>query len=69
MSLTLVLIAFFHYTGFVNWKTVGVITIDQQTMGGSLTARFVRKPKKTNEVAYYVLIVIMVLAIVRLFFW
>lgn len=63
---TLLLILLFHYQGMIDWKLGGIMAIGQ-TFGGYLTAKFASRYKKADQVAYYVLIVVMVLAIGKLF--
>jgi hypothetical protein len=63
---TLLLITLFHYQGMIDWKLGGIMAIGQ-TLGGYLTAKFASQYKKADQVAYYVLIVVMVLAIGKLF--
>ena len=64
---TLVLIVIFHYQGMIDWKLGGLMAIGQ-TMGGFLAARFATKSKKADQIAYYVLVVVLVLAVIKLFF-
>jgi len=64
---TLVLIVVFHFQGMIDWK-IGAIMAVGQTAGGYLAARFGSKSKKADQIAYYVLIVVLVLAVVKLFF-
>jgi uncharacterized membrane protein YfcA len=63
---TFLLIALFHYQGMIDWK-IGSIMAVGQTLGGYLTARFVSKHKKADQIAYYVLIIVLILAIIKLF--
>ena len=63
---TLLLIALFHYQGMIDWKLGGIMAIGQ-TMGGYLTAKFASKSKWADQVAYYVLIVVLLLAIGKMF--
>jgi len=65
---TLLVIGLFHYKGMIDWKIGGLMAIGQ-TLGGFLTARFASSYKYANQVAYYTLIVVMVLALAKLFFW
>lgn len=64
---TFLLIALFHYQGMIDWKLGGIMAIGQ-TLGGYLTAQFASKYKKADQVAYYLLIVVLILAITKLFF-
>lgn len=64
---TVVIIFMFHYQGLIDWKLGGIMAIGQ-TIGGYLTARFASKSKWADQIAYYVLIVVLVLAVVRMFF-
>ncbi len=63
---TLLVIALFHFQGLIDWKIGGIMAIGQ-TLGGFLTARFASHNKYANQVAYYTLIVVMLLAIAKLF--
>jgi len=64
---TFLLILLFHYQGMIDWKLGGIMAIGQ-TLGGFLTAKFASKYKKADQIAYYVLIVVMLIAIAKLFF-
>jgi len=64
---TLLLIGLFHYQGMIDWK-LGAIMAVGQTAGGYLTARFASRHKKADQIAYYVLIIVLILAIIKLFF-
>jgi len=64
---TLFVLAMFHFQGLVDWK-IGSILAVGQTIGGYLTAKFASKSKWADQIAYYVLIIVLVLAIVKLFF-
>jgi len=63
---TLLLIGLFNYQGMIDWK-IGCIMALGQTLGGYLTARFASKHKNADKIAYYVLIVVLILAIGKLF--
>jgi hypothetical protein len=65
---TLLVIGMFHYKGMIDWKIGGLMAIGQ-TLGGFLTARFASNYKYANQVAYYTLLVVMILAIMKLFFF
>ena len=64
---TLFVIGMFHYQGLIDWKLGGIMAIGQ-TLGGYLTARFASKSKWADQIAYYVLIIVLVLAVAKLFF-
>jgi len=64
---TLVLIVVFHFQGMIDWKLGGIMAIGQ-TLGGYLAARFATKSKMADQIAYYVLVAVLVLAVVKLFF-
>lgn len=66
-SYTLVVLAMFHFQGLVDWKIGSILAIGQ-TIGGYLTARFASKNKWADQIAYYVLIVVLLAAIGKLFF-
>jgi len=63
---TLFVIGMFHYQGLIDWKIGGIMAIGQ-TIGGWLTARFASKSKWADQVAYYVLIVVLIAAILRMY--
>ncbi len=63
---TLFVIAIFHYQGLIDWKLGGIMAIGQTT-GGFLTARFASKNKWADQVAYYVLIIVLIGAIGKMF--
>lgn len=65
---TLLLIVLFHYQGMINWKLGGVMALGQ-TLGGYLTAKFVSKNRKTDQIAYYVLIAVLIMAITKMSFF
>ncbi len=64
---TVVVLAIFAWQGLVDWKAGGLIAIGQ-VAGGWTCARFASRHPLAGKIAYYVLVVIVVLAIVRLFF-
>lgn len=64
---TLLLIGLFHYQGMIDWKLGGIMALGQ-TLGGFLTAKFASQYKKADQIAYYVLIIVLLLAVVKLFF-
>jgi uncharacterized membrane protein YfcA len=63
---TFLLILLFHFQGMIDWKLGGIMAVGQ-TLGGYLTAKFASQYKKADQIAYYVLIVVMILAIAKLF--
>lgn len=63
---TFLLILLFHYQGMIDWK-IGSLMAVGQTIGGYLTARFASHYKKADQVAYYVLVVVLIFAVVKLF--
>lgn len=63
---TLLLILLFHYKGLIDWKLGSIMAIGQ-TLGGYLTAKFASSHKNADQIAYYVLIIVLVLAIGKLF--
>ncbi|NNE30478.1 MAG: sulfite exporter TauE/SafE family protein [Saprospiraceae bacterium] len=63
---TLFGIAIFHWQGLIDWKAGGLLAIGQ-AVGGFLAARFATKHPKANLWAYRLLVLIIVLAILRLF--
>ncbi|MEM1326943.1 MAG: sulfite exporter TauE/SafE family protein [Bacteroidota bacterium] len=63
---TILVLAIFHWKGLVDWK-VGFILASGQTLGGYLTARIASRYEKANVWAHRLLVVVVVLAILRLF--
>jgi len=63
---TFLVILLFHYKGMIDWKLGGIMAIGQ-TLGGYLTAKFASRHKKADQIAYYVLIIVLLLAIGKLF--
>ncbi len=63
---TLFVIGIFHFQGLIDWK-MGLIMAIGQTLGGYLTAKFASRYKQADQIAYYVLIVVLVVAVVKLF--
>ena len=64
--LTIFALSIFHYKGLVDWKIGGIMAIGQAT-GGWATATYVSRYKRADEVAYWVLVVIVLVAVIRLF--
>jgi len=63
---TLFVIGLFHFQGLIDWK-MGAIMAIGQTTGGYVTAKFATRNKKADQIAYYVLIVVLIAAVVKLF--
>jgi len=63
---TVFVIGIFHWKGMIDWKAGGVLAIGQ-TAGGWLAANFASKYEKADIWAYRLLVVIVVLAIAKLF--
>ena len=63
---TLVVICIFHFQGLIDWK-MGLLMASGQTLSSYLTAKFVSRNKKADQIAYYVLIVVLIAAVVKLF--
>ena len=63
---TIAVIAIFQWQGLIDWKIGGIIAIGQMT-GGWLTANFASKNPKANVWAHRVLVVMVIVAILRLF--
>ena len=64
--LTIFALSIFHYKGLVDWKIGAIVAIGQAT-GGYLTATYVSRFEKADQVAYWVLVVIVITAVIRLF--
>ena len=64
--LTVFALSIFHFQGIVNWKIGALMAIGQAT-GGWATATYFSRFKKADEVAYWVLVFIVVAAVIRLF--
>ena len=59
-------LAIFHFNGFVDWK-IGTVMGVAQFLGSWMTARFASRYKGIEKVAYYMLIIAMILAVLKLF--
>jgi len=65
---TLVVIGLFAYKGMIDWRIGGIMAIGQ-TLGGWLTARFATRVSWADKAAYYLLIIILTLALSKMFFF
>ena len=63
---TILAVALFHWKGLIDWKIGGTIGIGQ-AIGGYLTAEFASKYPKANVWAYYILVIMVLLAILSTF--
>ena len=63
---TIFVLAIFQWKGLIDWKIGGIIAIGQMA-GGWVTANFASKYEKANVWAHRLLIVVVILAIIRLF--
>lgn len=63
---TLLVILVFQYHGMIDWK-LGLLMALGQTAGGWLTAHYASNSPKANSWAYWVLVAIVLLAVVKLF--
>ena len=59
-------IAIFAWRGMIDWKLGAIVAIGQ-TIGGWVTATYASKSPKANQVAYWVLVVVVILGILSLF--
>ncbi|NND34808.1 MAG: sulfite exporter TauE/SafE family protein [Saprospiraceae bacterium] len=63
---TLIVLAIFQYKGLVRWD-IGLVLAAGQTVGGWYTAKFASRHPQANKVAYWLLIVIVILALANMF--
>lgn len=63
---TLAAVAIFAWQGMIDWKLGGLMAIGQ-TAGGYLTARFAATDPRAGKWAYWILIIVVVWAIARMF--
>ena len=63
---TILAVIIFHYQGMIDWK-IGLVMAIGQTLGGYYAAVFAAKSEKANYWAHRILVVVVVLAIVKLF--
>jgi uncharacterized membrane protein YfcA len=63
---TIVVIAIFQWKGLIDWEIGGIIAIGQMT-GGWLTANFASKNEQANVWAHRLLVIMVVVAVLRLF--
>lgn len=66
MLYTVVVIAIFQWKGLIDWK-VGLILAIGQTIGAYLAATFASKYPKADFYAYILVVIVVILAIVKLF--
>lgn len=65
---TIIVLAIFQWRGLVQWD-VGLVLAIGQTAGGWYTAKFASRHPQANVVAYWVLMGIVILVLLRLFFF
>lgn len=65
---TIVVLLIFQWKGLVHWE-YGLIIAIGQSIGGYLTAKYASESKSASLVAYVLLVVMVFVAIVRLFFF
>lgn len=63
---TIVVIAVFQWKGLIDWKIGGLMAIGQ-SIGGWLTARFAVRYEHADQAAYWLLVGIVVLAVLKVF--
>jgi uncharacterized membrane protein YfcA len=63
---TVFVIAIFQWKGLIDWQ-IGAILAIGQTAGGWFTAQFASRYEKANLWAYRLLVVVMILAVIKLF--
>lgn len=63
---TLLALAIFQYRGLINWP-MGLLMASGQTVGGYLTAHYASRYPQANVWAHRVLVVVVVLALIKLF--
>ncbi|MCB0639732.1 MAG: sulfite exporter TauE/SafE family protein [Lewinella sp.] len=61
-----VAVAIFAWQGLVEWKIGGLMAVGQ-TAGGYLTARFAATDPRAGKWAYYILVTVVLLAILRMY--
>ncbi|MCB0643201.1 MAG: sulfite exporter TauE/SafE family protein, partial [Phaeodactylibacter sp.] len=65
---TIIALVLFQINGLVDWKTGSVLAIAQAT-GGYLTANFASKDKRANLWAHRLLVVVVLIAVLKLFLY
>jgi len=63
---TLLVIFIFQYKGLIRWD-IGLVLAFGQTIGGWYTAKFASSHPKANQIAYWMLITIVLLALANMF--
>lgn len=65
--LTIFALAIFHSKGLIDWRIGGIMAIGQ-AIGGWATARYASQYKQADTVAYWLLLIIVIGAVISLFF-
>jgi uncharacterized membrane protein YfcA len=63
---TVIVLAIFQFKGLIDWR-YGLIIAVGQSLGGYFTAEFASKYKYADQIAYYLLVVVMIIAIASTF--
>lgn len=63
-----VAVAIFAWQGLIDWELGGLMAVGQ-TAGGYLTARFAATDPRAGKWAYYILVAVVLLAILRMYGW
>jgi uncharacterized protein len=63
---TIIVLIIFQWKGLVDWRAGAMLAVGQAS-GGYVTAKFGSKSKYAGQIAYYLLLVIVVTVVIRLF--
>lgn len=66
MLLTIFALFIFHSQGLIDWRIGGIMAIGQ-AFGGWATARYASRYKQADQVAYWLLVIIVIGAVISLF--
>ncbi len=65
---TSVILGIFVYKDLVSWKD-GLLIASGQATGGWVTGRYIAKSKQANKIAYFVLLSVVVMVVIKMFFF
>ncbi len=65
---TVFVLAIFVSQGLVDWKS-GLIIASGQALGGWVAGNYISRSEKANTIAYYILVIMVIMVLVKMFFF